>query len=124
MCKASKRSTDIKRHIDRAHSNVRPTADDNTDESVACAGSFNGDTVEICTGEEDALSRTTAVRTGKSEEDERSQLEEKEITQINNNSGIITPVFVDPKIDVKANRIFSSIITILPIYSYSFPVRM
>ena len=64
MCKALKRSNDIKRHINRDNSNVRATAEDNTDdtdESVACAGSFNGDTAEICTGEEDALSRTTAV---------------------------------------------------------------
>ena len=80
MCKALKRSNDIKRHINCANSNVPATAEDNTDESVACAGSFNGDTAEICTGKEDALSRTTAVQTGKSEEDERSQLEEKEMS--------------------------------------------
>ena len=76
----------MKRHINRAHSNVRATADDSTDESVAGAGSFNGDTAEICTGKEDALSRTTAVQTGKSEEDERSQLEEKEMSDDSDSS--------------------------------------
>ena len=80
MSNPTKRVHNIKRHINCAHSSVHATAEDNTDESVTGTGSFNGDKAEICTGKGDALSRTTAVQTGKSEEDETSQLEEDEMS--------------------------------------------